>query len=105
MHNTHSSNAEQSIKDNVKIILRDTSPYYYCQIKKPDTGKWVQRSTKTTDADDAMIFAQDWYSEMRILHKRSYSSTPTQFSKVCNLYLAELDKEQPKCEQTKLGNI
>jgi len=100
MHNTISSNPAQTIKDNVKIFLRDTSPYYYCQIKKPDTGKWVQRSTKTIDADDAMIFAQDWYSEMRILHKRGYSSTPTLFSRVCDLYLAELDKELTTSQQT-----
>ena len=46
--------------ESVKLFTRDTSPYYYCQIKKPDTGKWVQKSTKQTERDAALLFAQEW---------------------------------------------
>ena len=86
--------------ENVKLFTRDTSPYYYCQIKKPDTGKWVQKSTKQTDRDEALLFAQEWYAEMRFLNDRGYSSTPTQFSNACDIYLQELDKEQALHERT-----
>ena len=53
MHKQFSNTTAQAVKESVKLFLRDTSPYYYCQVKKPDTGKWVQRSTGTTDKDDA----------------------------------------------------
>lgn len=100
MHKISTNTITETVKNSVKLFTRDGSPYYYCQIKKPDTGKWVQRSTKTTDKDEALIIAQDWFSEMRILHKRGYSSTPSMFSKACNFYLQDLDKEQALFERT-----
>lgn len=89
-----------TVKISVKIFVRDTSPYYYCKVKKPDTGKWVQKSTQTKDRDEALIVAQDWFSEMRILHKRGYASTSTKFSHASDLYIATLYKELALSERT-----
>ena len=78
-------NSTNTAAENVKLFTRNTSPHYYCQIKKPDTGKWVQKSTRQTDRDEALLFAQERYVEMCFLHKRGYSSTPTQFSNACDM--------------------
>lgn len=100
MQTNFNNTTTQNAKNSVKLFTRDGSPYYYCAIKKPDTGKWVQRSTKTMDKDEALLVAYDMFSEMRVLHKQGYSSTPTKFSHACDLYVAALDKELALNEQT-----
>ena len=93
MQNNFNKAITESVKNCVKLFTRDDSPYYYCAIKKPDTSRWVQRSTKTMDKDEALLVAYDMFSEMRVLHKQGYSSIPTKFSHACDLYIVGMDKE------------
>ncbi|MBT4017916.1 MAG: site-specific integrase [Alphaproteobacteria bacterium] len=96
-----SENTETHSRDgNVYIYARSNGPNYYCQLKKPDTNRWVQRSTGKRNKAEALRAAERLYDEMAFLHSRGYSTTPTDFSKVCDLYLRELEQERVDHEKS-----
>ncbi len=43
------------------VYKRSNSPYYYCQIKNPKTGKYLPpKSTGKVDEDEALLVVADW---------------------------------------------
>ena len=77
----------------VCILDRSTSRFLYMHVKRPDTGKWVQKSSKRTSVEAAKEEAIKWLAIMSDRISRGVSATATTFNILCTKYLEELDAE------------
>lgn len=80
-------------RNNTVVLLnRGDSPKIYCRVKV-GKGGWNQKSTDTTDVDEALKCAFDWQTELEILQRNGLSTKRRTFASVAKLYLKDLEDE------------
>lgn len=56
----------KSEDEDIYIMERPTSKFYYMRVKRPDNGKWDQKSSKRTTVEAAKQEAFKWQPEQNI---------------------------------------
>ena len=85
----------ETVSDLVRLEMRKTSPYYQA-VLKADDGRWRRYSTKTTDRQQALRFAEDKLREWALLKNFGAPLNVKRFGQVANEYLVELDRVKAK---------
>ncbi len=75
------------------IMERPTSKFLYMHVKRPDTGKWIQKTSKRTSVEAAKEEAIKWLAVMSDRISRGVGATATPFNILCTKYLEEIDAE------------
>ena len=71
------------------VFTRDRSPYFQCRIKFP-RKPYVYKSLSTTDQDEAVRLAEDFFAETKFKHVNGLNNKPRSFKNVAEEYLEHL---------------
>ena len=90
----------KSEDEDICIMERPASKFFYMRVKRPDNGKWVQKSSKRTTVEGAKQEAFKWQAVMSDRIDRGVSATSVPFKVLCDRYIKEIDDEIAQSEAT-----
>lgn len=77
----------------IRLIRRPESDTWQAHFKVDKLGKWIRKSTKTTDINEARDFAEDKYQEAKYLAKNHLPVMSKKFRVIAGFVLADLNRK------------